>query len=228
MARKRDEARLRNLELLIAEAGSAVKLARKAGTNESYLSQLRRRLRTSKGAARAIGDKLAHKLERAMGKPNGWLDEPHLDAYRRLSHGHRPEPPGPELGSALHPLISWGDAGTWDRAERSAKQPSAESRLPCPVPCSEDTFVLRVAGESMEPKFHDGELIYVDPQISPENGRYVVVRLGGTEEAVLRQAVVEGGRMYFKALNPDWPSRIVEAGNDDVVRGVVVFRGNAT
>ena len=93
------------------------------------------------------------------------------------------------------------------------------------MPCSEDTFVLRVDGESMEPKFHDGELIYVDPEVAPESGRYVVVRLGGADEAILAPAHRRGGRRYFKALNPDWPDRIVEASDEVGICGVVVFKG---
>ena len=44
MKRKREETRLGNLELLVAEAGSAVNLAKRAHTSASYLSQIRREL----------------------------------------------------------------------------------------------------------------------------------------------------------------------------------------
>ena len=133
-----------------------------------------------------------------MGKPHGWMDEPHVDAFRRHPRGHQTESPGPRLGTALHPLISWGEAAKGPKANKvNGEKARSEALMPCPVPCSDDTFVLRVTGESMEPKFHDGELIYVDPQVSPTGGRYVVVRLRDTKEAVLRQIVVEGGHEYF-------------------------------
>jgi SOS-response transcriptional repressor LexA len=222
MARLREEVRLRNLELLVGEAGSAVKLARRAKTSASYLSQIRRGLPTAMGKSRGIGDELAHKLEVAMRKPHGWMDEPH--AHLALHNRHRPRHgPYPDL----HPLISWGAAAAPREHAEQANPPTSDEqgRLPCPVPCSEDTFVLRVEGESMEPKFHDGDLIYVDPDESPEHGRYVVLRLEGADEAILRQLIVEGGRRYFKALNPDWPERIIEAGEGAIIRGVVVFKG---
>ena len=74
MARRREEVRLQNLELLVGEAGSAVKLAKQAKTSASYLSQIRRGLPTAMGNPRGIGDQLAHKLEVAMQKPHGWMD----------------------------------------------------------------------------------------------------------------------------------------------------------
>ena len=226
MSRKREEVRLQNLELLVGEAGSAVKLARQAKTSASYLSQIRRGLPTAMGNARGIGDQLAHKLEVAMRKPHGWMDEPHAHSALHNHHRRRRGPFGPGLSGGLHPVISWGSAATREHTKESEAAANVEEeQLPCPIPCSEDTFVLRVQGESMEPKFHHGDLIYVDPQVPPENGRYVIVRLGGADEAILRQLIVEGGQRYFKALNPDWPDRIVGASEGVIIRGVVVFKG---
>jgi SOS-response transcriptional repressor LexA len=99
----------------------------------------------------------------------------------------------------------------------------AEDLLPCPVRCSKDTFVLRVRGESMEPKFHDGDLIFVDPEAAPISGRYVVVRLECSHEATFKQLIVEGDRQFLKAVNPNWPQRIIEV--NATICGVVVFKG---
>jgi hypothetical protein len=59
MMRKQEHTRLQNLELLISEAGSAAKLARIAGTNSSYVSQVRNQMPTKKGTPRGVGDDLA-------------------------------------------------------------------------------------------------------------------------------------------------------------------------
>jgi SOS-response transcriptional repressor LexA len=77
----------------------------------------------------------------------------------------------------------------------------------------------------MEPKFHDGDLIFVDPLVSAQSCRYVVVRLEHPQEATFKQLIVEGGRRYLKALNPDWPNRIIEMDSDATICGVVVFKG---
>ena len=131
------------------------------------------------------------------------------------------------MAGGLHLVISWRSAAATREPtkESEAAANTEKEQLPCPIPCSDDTFVLRVQGESMEPKFHDGDLIYADPQVPPENRRYVIVRLDGADEAILRQLIVEGGHRYFKALNPDWPDRIVGGSTGVVIRGGVVFKG---
>lgn len=214
--------RLHNLELLVAEAGSAAALARRAGTSESYLSQIRNQLTTPKGTPRGVGDNLASKLERAMDKPHGWMDEPHLVAMEE--HGRYAAEPDPNA-RGVHPLISWVQAGQWSGTTGNFELRDAEDLLPCPVRCSPDTFVLRVRGQSMEPKFHDGDLIFVDPSVAPVSGRYVVVRLERSQEATFRQLIVEESRQYLKALNPDWPHRIIELNSKATICGVVVFKG---
>ena len=143
MARRREEVRLQNLELLVGEAGSAVKLAKQAKTSASYLSQIRRGLPTAMGNPRGIGDQLAHKLEVAMRKPHGWMDEPHAQVPQPNQHNRRRGPLGPQLSSGLHPVISWGSAAAKTQTKESAANIEDE-RLPCPIPCSEDTFVLRM------------------------------------------------------------------------------------
>jgi len=77
----------------------------------------------------------------------------------------------------------------------------------------------------MEPRFYNGDLIFVDPEIVAESGKYVVVKLEDADEAMFRQLIIEGGRKYLKALNPDWPERIVELNDSALVCGSVVFKG---
>ena len=207
-----DRIRLANLRRLIAEAGSASALARRAGTSSAYLSQVRSARPHPSGKPRRLGERLAGRLERAMDKPPGWMD--------RL-----PEPDDGSIPWSLggaYPLISWVQAGDWTDSRPSSPEP--EAYLHCPVQTGPDAFALRVTGQSMEPRFLDGDYIFVDPDADPRSGRFVVVRRRDNDTATFKQLVEEEGRRYLKALNPEWPERILEA-HDAVICGVVVFHG---
>jgi len=64
-----------------------------------------------------------------------------------------------------------------------------------------------------------------DIGVLPDHGKYVVVRLDDSNEATFKQLVIEGGRKYLKALNPDWPDRIIEVNVKATICGVIVFKG---
>ena len=209
MTRDIDRIRLKNLGRLVAEAGSLSELARRAGVSGSNLSHVRAGTPYATGTPRRMGDSLAAKLERAMGKPPGWMNEAQSDEVG-------PFPPG-----TGHPVLSWVQAGTWTEAR---ELPASAERLHCPQPCGAGTFVLKVAGESMAPRFPDGEYIFVDPDLPAEHGSYVVVRRADDGAATFKQLVVERGRRFLKAANPLWSEPIVEAEADTAVCGVVFFQ----
>ena len=209
MTRHIDRIRLKNLGRLIAEAGSLSALADRAAVSPANLSHVRAGTPYASGTARRMGDRLAAKLERAMGKPPGWMNE-----EQAFESG--PFPPG-----TGQPVISWVRAGTWTEAR---ELPADTERLNCPLPCGRDTFVLKVAGESMAPRFPDGDFIFVDPDLPAGNGSYVVVRRPDDGAATFKQLVVENERRYLKAANPNWPEPIVEAQADTAVCGVVFFQ----
>ena len=56
---------------LIKREGSQAVVARKIGTDKSYLSQI-----VSPKGTRNVGDVLARRIEDAYGQSYGWMDEP--------------------------------------------------------------------------------------------------------------------------------------------------------
>lgn len=105
----------------------------------------------------------------------------------------------------------------------SFPQEEATDRLLCPINCSQRTFAMRVVGESMEPRFHNDDIVFIDPDVNPEQGSAVIVRMPGTKEVLLRSLVLEGGQRYMKVLNPNWPGAKIQAlPPDAVIHGVVI------
>jgi len=104
-----------------------------------------------------------------------------------------------------------------------------EDWIACPVSHSSQAFALRVRGDSMynpqgRHSFRMGDIIYVDPRKETNNGSFVVANLAGSDEITFKQLVIEDGRNYLKALNPAWPTPIVEMGEEVGICGVVIGR----
>ncbi len=108
-----------------------------------------------------------------------------------------------------YPVISWVQAGDWN--DISLTNLHEADRYPCPVKCSEETFILKVVGKSMNPVFTEGELIFVDPEIQASNGKYVIARLEDENQATFKQIIIEDGLKYLQAINPNWPTPIIQS-----------------
>jgi SOS-response transcriptional repressor LexA len=137
-------------------------------------------------------------------------------------HEELREPKSNYLSGNEVPLINWVQAGAWTDIVDSFSIGCAEEYYPCPDKHGKNTFALTIVGESMHPEYSPGEIIYVDPEVEAVNGSCVVVRQNGDTEATFKQLMLDGSKKYLKALNPDWPSPIVEILPDAVICGVVI------
>lgn len=216
------ERRRQNLLRLIDEQadGHQAEFAARIGKSPSYVGQLVR-------GVGSFGDRVARQIESQCRKPRGWLDQQdHSDAVVEFPRAE-----------GLCPVLSWVAAGSWHGMETpDGRGNDASEWLPCPVKHSDNTFVLRVRGESMynplgRLSFSDGDLIFVDPQRQAENKSCVVVRRDQDQSATFKQLIQEGeppmARRYLKPLNPNWPEPILELQEDDSLCGVVIFKGMA-
>lgn len=102
------------------------------------------------------------------------------------------------------PVVSLVRAGAWTEAE--AVEPSwAEDWIVCASKVGPRAFALKVAGDSMEPEFREGEYVVVDPDIEAASGDFVVAALG-RDEATLKRYQRDGGRDWLVPLNSRYPT----------------------
>lgn len=129
---------------------------------------------------------------------------------------------GPKMRAPV-PLISWVQAGEWASVVDNFRPGDAEEWIPVPRNHGSRTFALRVRGISMEPKYHDGSIIFVDPDRSADHGKNVVVRLENEQEATFKQLVIEGDQKFLRPLNPEWPGpKLIQINGNATICGVVI------
>jgi SOS-response transcriptional repressor LexA len=173
-----------------------------------------------------IGPKVARDIEFAAKKPPNWLDSDHRPPEQYPSSQDVARKPYNRLAMSRQvPVINWTVATRWIGLGGEDRMAAVEEWLPCGGEASEDTFALRVRGISMEPRFREGEIIFVDPNVQPSHGKFVVVHPYGQPEAILRQLIIEGDRQVLKALNSDWPEPVIEIDERTTLCGTVIFKG---
>lgn len=115
--------------------------------------------------------------------------------------------PGPRIQGKV-PLVSWVQAGAWCEAVNTIHVSEAERWMDCPVKHSNQTFVLRVRGDSMTAStgstrsYPEGCFIFVDPERrDPVNGDRVVACLLDSNDVTFKIYKNEDGRQWLQPLN---------------------------
>lgn len=130
---------------------------------------------------------------------------------------------GPDLRGKA-PLISWVQAGKWKEIDMESLRQSDAVFYQHTANVSDDSFALRVKGDSMTSfsggkSIPEGSVIIVDPNVPAEHGKVVVARLEDSDEATLKQLVIDGGAKYLKPFNNSYPTQPIN-GNCTII-GVV-------
>ena len=72
-------------------------------------------------------------------------------------------------------------------------------RIELPVDIDAD-FVIPIKGDSMEPEYHDGDLIFIKTSVDLNNGVIGVFNYNG--DAYIKQLVIDKEQAYLHSLNP--------------------------
>ena len=118
------------------------------------------------------------------------------------------------------PLISWVQAGAFK--EVITDMTIAKEFIHCPTRCSASTYALQVEGESMMDRFRPGQIIFVDPEVAPVSGQFVIAMLEDSNRVTFKQLITDDGEQYLKALNKDWPERIIKVTENCRIIGTVI------
>ncbi|WP_252109084.1 MULTISPECIES: S24 family peptidase [unclassified Halomonas] len=121
------------------------------------------------------------------------------------------------------PEISWVQAGQWSEVCDINHDPETTNWFPKPPGASDQTFVLRVVGESMLPDYPPGRFIFVDPEKAADSGDDVIAVMTETNEATFKRLIEEpGSPRMLKALNPAWQNPYLQINGSCHIIGVVI------
>ena len=92
-------------------------------------------------------------------------------------------------------------------------------RIELPVDVDAD-FVIPIKGDSMEPDYQDGDLIFIQTSVDLNDGVIGVFNYNG--EAYIKQLVIDTEQAYLHSLNPDYKDMPITPDIDFRIIGEVV------
>jgi len=222
------ETRRANLRWLIDTEfdGIDAKLARQAGLHPSQISRA-----LSANSSTEIGNRLARRIEEKTEKPEGWMDEMHLFSglSQKLSSAKGKAIVVSPFGHKMVAVVSYEFAAGW-----------ISSRHPYPITdrtqvewvrleqASDRAIGVVVEEEDMMDTIGPGDHVFLDPELEPQPGDYVLAELDDEKKVVFRKyrprqrdragvLVVE-----LTPLNEDYPTYVIDSKHSGRVLGVMV------
>lgn len=127
------------------------------------------------------------------------------------------------------PLISYVQAGAWREVVDVFQPGDAEKFLFTDIDVSKTSFALTVVGDSMLPDFRTGDIIIVDPEISPLPGDFVVARNSDNEATFKKyrsRGFTDKGQEIIELipLNENYPSLRSDISPLEIIGKVVEVR----
>ena len=92
-------------------------------------------------------------------------------------------------------------------------------RIELPVDVDAD-FVIPIKGDSMEPDYHDGDLVFIQTSVDLNNGVIGVFNYNGN--AYIKQLVIDKDQAYLHSLNPAYKDMPITPDTDFRIIGEVV------
>lgn len=92
-------------------------------------------------------------------------------------------------------------------------------RIELPVDVDAD-FVIPIKGDSMEPDYQDGDLVFIQTSVDLNDGVIGVFNYNG--EAYIKQLVIDEDQAYLHSLNPEYKDMPITPDTDFRIIGEVV------
>lgn len=136
------------------------------------------------------------RLEREAG-----IEQPFSSVVQDQTNSYGAKTPTLDSHARMIRVIGWAHAG---EAEGYEQIPDSWAQS-VPTECQDpDAFAVQLEGDSMEPKFSDGDVLVVQPNAQPYSGCFVVARFVD-DGVIFRRMEMAGLQIVLKPLNDRWP-----------------------
>lgn len=123
--------------------------------------------------------------------------------------------------AAAVPVVGLVQAGAFSASEDGGFPAGAADAFVYTDQKARNLFAVRVINDSMEPEFHEGDVLIVNPNLTPQSGDYVIAKLPAENEATFKKLVVHDKLVILRPLNPRYADIVLDAKKVELVGKVV-------
>ena len=211
-----DETRRNNLRIIENECGSPSDAANSVGMSLSQFANLRDGAKDSQtGKRRGMRKETARRIEKAAGKPEGWLDVDRAGVLANIIEtSHAPSAKKPSNSVFFNLLDVRAACGNGvinaeypEIVRTLAMSPSEAQRLIGSTNRSGSIQIIVASKDSMTPEIQPDDLLFVDTTVREYAGEAVYILLHGGE-LVCKRLSLAGKTLTVSSDNkayPSWP-----------------------
>lgn len=105
------------------------------------------------------------------------------------------------------PLLTWKQVLYWpDLPEKLAPLPSISTD----VNMGKYAYAVSARDTTMEPRFPEGTLLLIDPDLKPNSLDFAIVYIEGYDLPNFKQILIDGGHTILKPLNTDFKTLLLD------------------
>lgn len=213
-----------------AKSITAKELGDQIGVSQSYISLLENNKRRANVEVLAniagVFDMSLAQFFAWEGAPVAPAARPGIDLDKLYKSGHLHTLAGGNvapINMRFLPVVSKvaaGDPAGFTDGEYPAGW--AEEFVPAPSDLDDaHAFALRVHGDSMSPRFRDGDIVICSPSSTAENGDAVVAKVR-TDETTCKIFYLDGKNVILSPVNPRFPAQVYQVAEVSWVYPVVI------
>lgn len=107
------------------------------------------------------------------------------------------------------PLLTWEQVGSWPNLAKKLAGPL--STISTDIALSQHAYALAVRDTTMEPRFPEGTILLVDPDLTPNSLDFAIIHTEDqTQSPIFRQILIGGTDIMLKPLNSDFKTSSFE------------------
>lgn len=105
------------------------------------------------------------------------------------------------------PLLNWDQILYWPNLNQKI--------VPLPtistdIELGQHAYAVAVRDTTMEPRFPEGTILLIDPNLKPNNLDFAIVHITGQDLPNFKQILIDGGHTILKPLNTDFKTLLLD------------------